>query len=46
MMLRPRDHAMNLVSSHVPKQSLADKQTTLQAAVQHLLSKGALIHFR
>ena len=31
---------MNLVSDYIPKQTHADKQATLQAATQHLLSKG------
>ena len=41
-MLHHRDHAMNLVSDSIPKQSVADKQATLQASAQHLLSKGVL----
>ena len=31
---------MNLVSDHIPKQTHEDKQATMQAAMQHLLSKG------
>lgn len=37
-----RDHAMNLVSDYIPKQSHQAKQATMQVAMQHLLSKGMI----
>ena len=33
---------MNLVSDLIPKQTHEDKQAVMQAAMQHLLSKGML----
>ncbi|KAL0040184.1 hypothetical protein WJX79_010529 [Trebouxia sp. C0005] len=34
------DHAMTLVSRHIPKQTHHDKHNALQTAARHLLSKG------
>lgn len=38
-----RDHAMTLVSQHIPKQTHHDKHRALQTAARHLLSKGTFI---